>query len=159
LLEDLSIIGARGLLMNITAPSTITMDEVDGASNYIKKEVNEDAEIFWGVVLNDSLKEYVQVTVIATGLDKNGNGSRDRISQAYNNVVKIREVTPEEAVEDWTVKINGESLDKSPFQGEYAPPLSSARQGRYRVEKKGILSKLGLKDSLDYPTFFRAKAD
>ena len=159
LLEDLSIIGARGLLMNITAPSTITMDEVDGASNYIKKEVNEDAEIFWGVVLNDSLKEDVQVTVIATGLDKNGNGSIDRVSQAYSNVVKIREVTPEEAIEDWTVNINGESLDKRPFQREYTPPLSSVKEGRYKVGKKGILSKLGLKDSLDYPTFFRAKAD
>ena len=164
LLEDISIIGARGLLMNITGPSTITMEEVDEASNCIKQEVNKDAEIFWGVVLDDSLEDDVQVTVIATGIDKIGEDSIDRMSQAYSNVVKIRDVTPEEAIEDWTVKVNGESqslesLDTPTFQRKCADPLSPVKEDGHKVGKKGILSKLGLKDNLDYPTFLRAKAD
>jgi cell division protein FtsZ len=159
LLEDISISGARGLLMNITGPTNITMDEVDEASNYIKKEVNNDAEIFWGVVLDDGLKDDVQVTVIATGIDNNRNSSVDRISQAYSNVVKIRDVTPEEAIEDWTVKVNGESLDIPTFQRKGAGHLSDGKDDEQKVGKKGILSKLGLKDNLDYPTFLRVKAD
>jgi cell division protein FtsZ len=164
LLEDISIIGARGLLMNITGPSTITMDEVDEASNCIKQEVNKDAEIFWGVVLDDSLEEDVQVTVIATGIDKVGDDSTDRFSQAYSNVVKIRDVTPEEAIEDWAVKVNGEgrsleSLDTPTFQRKCSDPLPSVKEDGHKAGKKGILSKLGLKDNLDYPTFLRAKAD
>ena len=53
LLEDISVNGAKGLLMNITAPPDITMDEIDVASNYIKGEVAEDAEIVWGIVFNE----------------------------------------------------------------------------------------------------------
>jgi cell division protein FtsZ len=159
LLEDISISGARGLLMNITGPSTITMDEVDEASNYIKKEVNKDAEIFWGVVLDDGLKDDVQVTVIATGIDNNGDGCLDRIGHAYSNVVKIRDVTPEEAEADWTVKMNGESLDTPTFQRKGAEHPSSMKEDGHKDAKKGILHKLRLKDNLDSPTFFRAKAD
>jgi len=69
LLEDISIDGAKGLLMNITGPADMTMEEVEEASNYIKNEVNDDAEIFWGMVLDDDLVDEVQVTVIATGID------------------------------------------------------------------------------------------
>jgi cell division protein FtsZ len=159
LLEDISISGARGLLMNITGPFNMTMDEVDEASNYIRKEVNNDAEIFWGVVLDDGLNDDVQVTVIATGIDNNGNGSINRLSQAYSNVVKIRDVTPEEAIEDWTVKVNGKSLDASTFQRKYPGALSSAKEDVPNGGKKRLLSKLGLKDNLNHQTFLRARAD
>jgi len=47
LLEDISVHGARGLLMNITGPSDMTMEEIDEASNFIKGEVDSEAEIFW----------------------------------------------------------------------------------------------------------------
>jgi len=52
LLEDISVHGAKGLLMNITGPSDMTMEEIDEASNFIKGEVDGEAEIFWGVVFD-----------------------------------------------------------------------------------------------------------
>ena len=70
LLEDVSIGGARGLLMNITGPVDMTMEEIDEACNYIREEAHAEADIFWGMVFDENMEDEVQVTVIATGIDK-----------------------------------------------------------------------------------------
>ena len=148
LLEDISISGARGLLMNITGPSDMTMEEIDEASNYIKQEVDEEAEIFWGVVFDDNMKEEVQITVIATGIEK----------YQYDKVTRLRDVTAEEAVDAWTVKRNGVVLDTPTFQRteELAGVEEMDEEGS---RKRGFLKRAFSKDNLDYPTFLRAKAD
>ncbi|MCK7506178.1 MAG: cell division protein FtsZ [Desulfobacterales bacterium] len=68
LLEDISIAGAKGVLMNITASSSMEFEEVAEASERIHKEVGEEAEIFWGTSVDDSLGDEMRVTVIATGI-------------------------------------------------------------------------------------------
>jgi cell division protein FtsZ len=147
--------------MNITGPSDMTLDEIDEASNYIRAEVNEDAEIFWGVVFDDSMQEEVQVTVIATGIDSMDHvrAYSGAFSNAYSNVVKIRDMKPEEARENWTVRMDGQSLDVPTFQRKGAVLSESEKTGEKSKQKKGILSRLHIRDSLDYPTFLRAKAD
>jgi len=148
LLEDVSISGARGLLMNVTGPPDMTMEEIDEASSYIKQEVHEDADIFWGVVFDESLTDEIQITVIATGIEK----------EHYDKVVRLRDVTPEDADDAWTVKLNGEVLETPTFQRaeEELPP---AVREELNYKKKGLLKRTFFKDSLDYPTFLRAKAD
>lgn len=152
LLEDISISGAKGLLMNITGPSDITMEEVDEASSYIKDEVDNEAEIFWGVVFDDNMGDELQITVIATGIDKD----------PYSKIVKLRDVTPEEEEDTWTVKLNGESIDPldiptyQRLEEESYSPMNMEELDR---DKKGIFKRVLSKDSLDYPTFLRAKAD
>ena len=155
LLEDISVNGAKGLLMNITAPPDITMDEIDVASNYIKGEVAEDAEIVWGIVFNEDMGDEVQITVIATGIDKDN----------YKKIVRLRDVTPEEAKDKWTVKLNGEEVDEydiPAFQrkGEVEEKTMDTHDEEPVVaQKKGIFKKVFFKDDLDYPAFLRAKAD
>ena len=68
LLEDVSITGAKGVLMNITSTSDLTMEEMTEASDRIYNEVGEDADIIWGTVVDDSLGDEMRVTVIATGI-------------------------------------------------------------------------------------------
>lgn len=68
LLEDVSINGARGLLMNITSGPELTIDEVQEASSLIQQEAHEDANIIWGTVLDETVTEELRVTVIATGI-------------------------------------------------------------------------------------------
>jgi cell division protein FtsZ len=153
LLEDISISGAKGLLMNITGPPDMTMDEIDEASNYIMQEADEEAEIFWGVVFDENMKDEVQITVIATGIDK----------PQYSKVVKLRDVTAEDAEEAWTVKLNGENLEslESPTYQRKAmeePPQPVQRE-MINEEKKGFFRRTFMKDDLDYPTFLRLKAD
>jgi cell division protein FtsZ len=68
LLEDISINGATGIIINITGGSTLKIHEVNEATTLIMEAAHEDAEIIFGTVIDESLKEQVKVTVIATGL-------------------------------------------------------------------------------------------
>ncbi|MDR3073337.1 MAG: cell division protein FtsZ [Deltaproteobacteria bacterium] len=69
LLEDMSISGARGILINITCSSDLTMEEVGEAAGIIQEEAHEEARIFFGTVVDDSVGEELRITVIATGID------------------------------------------------------------------------------------------
>ena len=69
LLEDTSMAGARGLLINITGGEDMTLFEVDQAANRIREEVAEDANIIFGSAVDDSLSGRIRVSVVATGID------------------------------------------------------------------------------------------
>jgi len=79
LLQDDSITGARGLLVNITGPENMTIHELNDASSIIYEEAGADANVILGCVLDKSLSDEIRVTVIATGL--NGDSS-----QEYNSI-------------------------------------------------------------------------
>ncbi|VBB47203.1 Cell division protein FtsZ [uncultured Desulfatiglans sp.] len=171
LLEDLSIRGARGLLMNITGSYDMTLDEIEEASKYIKGEANDDADIFFGVVYDENCGEEVHVTVIATGIDSAPaeeealpkSGPTTSGKREYANVVKIRDISPEEAGETWTVRLNGErlDLDTPTFQriGKSLPDESEDTVQDRQKKKKGLFGKLGFRENLEIPTFMRVKAD
>jgi cell division protein FtsZ len=67
LLEDISIHGARGVLINVTASPDVTLQEVNEAAELIHSEAHEEANIIWGMVIDPDLEDKVRVTVIATG--------------------------------------------------------------------------------------------
>lgn len=67
LLEDIDIQGATGILINITAGSSITLMEVNEACSIIQDSAHEDANIIFGAVIDENLGEAIRVTVIATG--------------------------------------------------------------------------------------------
>ena len=69
LLEDTSMAGARGLLINITGGDDMTLYEVDQAANRIREEVAEDANIIFGSAIDETLSGRVRVSVVATGID------------------------------------------------------------------------------------------
>ena len=70
LLEDISIEGARGLLINITGGPNMTLNEINEATTLIHKEAHEDVNIIWGMVIDSTMQEELRVTVIATGFGK-----------------------------------------------------------------------------------------
>jgi cell division protein FtsZ len=67
LLEDNSIQGAQGILINISGSSSLTLNEVHEASSIIQKAAHENANIIFGAVMDDNMKEQVKITVIAAG--------------------------------------------------------------------------------------------
>ena len=69
LLEDTSMKGAKGVLINITGGLDMTLFEVDQAANRIREEVDTDAQIKVGSTLNDNLDGMIRVSVIATGIE------------------------------------------------------------------------------------------
>ncbi len=68
-LLDASIQGARGVLFNITGPEDLLLFEVNMAAQVINEVVDPDAEIIFGAVLDNNMRDEVQITVIATGFD------------------------------------------------------------------------------------------
>ncbi len=69
LLEDTNMKGARGLLINITGGSDITLFEMDQAANRIREEVDEEANIMVGMALDENLCGRMRISVVATGID------------------------------------------------------------------------------------------
>ena len=67
LLEDVSIKGARGLLINVTGGPDMSLYEVNEAASLIQEEAHEDANIIFGAVIDERLADEIRVTVIATG--------------------------------------------------------------------------------------------
>ncbi len=169
LLEDISIKGAKGLLMNITGPSNMSMEEIDAACDFLKNEVNEGADIYWGVVFDDNLGDEVQVTVVATGIDeaeeiKETEHPEKKVSKSTHkdNVVdlksKIRDATPEEMKEPWTIRVKN-SNQQMLLKDQYEEGSNEIKNVSEVSEKESFFSKLGKKINLDYPTFLRTRTE
>ena len=69
LLEDNTIQGARGILLNITGGPDMSLYEVNEASSLIQEEADEEANIIFGTVIDQNMKDEIRITVIATGFD------------------------------------------------------------------------------------------
>jgi len=144
LLEDISISGASGVLMNITSSSDLTMEEMAEASDRIYNEVGEDADIIWGTVVDDALGEELRVTVIATGI---GSGPESAMADKHGDRStrgKIRDITPADLK-------NAEDYDV-PTYIRQKRAVGESTGSRY----KGIVVD---NNDLDIPTFLRRKAD
>jgi len=74
LLEDITIDGATGIIINITGGESLTTHEVNEATSLVMEAADEDAEIIFGTVIDDSLGDSLKVTVIATGLGEESKG-------------------------------------------------------------------------------------
>ncbi len=74
LLENVSIEGATGIIINVTGGRELSLMEVNEASTLITEAAHEDAEIIFGAVIDESMGDEIQVTVIATGFGKDNAG-------------------------------------------------------------------------------------
>ncbi len=95
LLEDTSMAGARGLLINITGGEDMTLFEVDQAANRIREEVAEDANIIFGSAIDENLAGRVRVSVVATGIDiGQAEASKPRLVAVGGNGMTHTVATP-----------------------------------------------------------------
>ncbi len=143
LLEDCSIAGAKGVLLNITGSSEIGFQEVEEASDRIHEEVGDDTEIIWGATIDDTLGDEIRITVIATGI----GSATDSIVDIKRG--RVRDVTAAD-LDNWSVA----KLDQPTFIRKQ----TSAGEGSgaaYRGYKGEVLAN----DDLDVPTFLRNQAD
>ena len=106
LLEDASITGAHGILLNITGSSKLTLYEVHEASTIVQKAAADNANIIFGAVHDESMGEAVKVTVIATGIKSEKLGIKPlpglspalrTAQQSVRNVMAKKEKLPVEA--------------------------------------------------------------
>lgn len=122
LLEEASIQGARGVLMNITASSRLEIHEVDEAAKIIQRAADEEANIIFGTVLDEDMGDEIKITVIATGFDK--KEARPAFEAAAPKVeARAPEVRPEPVAFVQAAKANGNSV-VVPMQETISPPSS-----------------------------------
>jgi len=78
LLEDVSMSGAKGVLINITGSSNMSLTEINDAVSIIQNEAHDDANIIFGAVIDEDMGDAVNVTVIATGFGRSESGLMDK---------------------------------------------------------------------------------
>lgn len=151
LLQNASIKGAKGLLVNVSGPKNMKMKELDEASNIIYQESGEDANVILGCVIDDKLSDEIKITVIATGLNNNeqpefyDNNQDDNITNKY----LMHSTTIEESKQN---TINNEvnlSKSMSDIKEEEKQPAQEVKN----VENKDNMLQFG--ENLDIPTFLR----
>lgn len=167
LLEDNSIVGARGVLMNITCSSELTMEETMEASDRIYNEINnDDVELIWGTAVDDSLGDEMRVTVIATGIgDRDMQQVKDNIHQfpaeGFQPRGRVRDLTDNDVSQDDydipTVIRNEAQRQKNKSSGSSAAKAGKSfrKAGSKSTETQGY----NYDTDLDIPTFLRRKAD
>lgn len=90
-LLEVSMEGARGVLFNIAGGEDLTMSEVDEAARIISKAADPDANIMFGATIDETLKEQIRITVIATGFDESRKRLQDMVAPAYQEEEKQEE--------------------------------------------------------------------
>ena len=90
LLEDVSIDGATGILINITGGPDLTLHEVNEASSLVQQAAHEDANIIFGSVIDPNLSDEVRITVIATGFERAAKAQVVQGSAAVSGGVKSK---------------------------------------------------------------------
>jgi len=135
LLEEIDISGAKGVLVNVTGSSTMTMDDYQEVANIIHEKVHEDANIFIGLVINEAMGEKIQVTAIATGF-----GCSFEATRRPNPDLGVPNApNPAKIDRDIPAFIRNQNLDK---------PRASMRIGAFSEEEE-----------YDIPTFLRKRVD
>jgi cell division protein FtsZ len=175
LLEDLSVSGARGILINITGGEDLTLHEINEAATLIQEEAHEEANIIFGSVINPSLGDEVRVTVIATGLDQGEPFERpapDPEPRARDVVRPLVAVPPASAETSpaATAENNPSDADELPGfdeavqeEPEPGPPILVRSKQPEETEKKKSARQFHMspfdEDEYDIPTFLRRQAD
>ena len=143
LLEDISLAGAQGILVNVTAGVDVTIGEFEEVGNTIKQYANEDATVVIGTVLDPTMTDELRVTVVATGLGQPALKVQKPDPTANNKRIEL--VRPTQA----TMSVRAT---------EEEPVL--ARQPVSRAAGDGLAIDYAASEELfDIPSFLRRQAD
>ncbi len=165
LLDNVSIAGAKGVLINITGGMDLAIDEVTTISSIIQEEAGDEAEIIFGAVHDPELEEKIRVTVIATGFDSEddekvipGNFRRPR-SQSQ---VQVEPVQPMQSSQPQLQPVLEPPPHQLPLEqvevrvavgGGSAEPILPLNRFPERIVSREQI------EGLDIPTFIRRQMD
>ncbi|MGJ8595417.1 cell division protein FtsZ [Sulfitobacter sp.] len=123
LLDEISLRGAKGVLINITGGADLTLFELDEAANRIREEVDPEANIIVGSTLDESLGGFMRVSVVATGidaLDVNTDMPVPRRSMSMNRPMQMEK--PEEAVVEEQAPVRAPIAASAPVAAQNEEP-------------------------------------
>ena len=157
LLEDVSIDGAQGVLMNITSGPDLTIDEVSEAASTISESAQEDAQIYFGTVFDNDASDELRITVIATGIEQ---PAEKKQSQPFGSKGKVADLEQARG---------GQQRQAPPAQNDedrQIPAYLRKGLGGNKEQKKGQHSseqsseeEFVFEDEFEIPSFIRKQAD
>jgi len=158
LLEDGAIDGARGILINVSGSSSLKLAEVNEASTIIQSAAHEDANIIFGAVLDEKLKDDIKITVIATGF-KNDVQRKDRVvnsAQAAISTARTASAYQVQAAAPAQRAVNGGTIAHAVAPTRVAAPARETPNLATMTEAiKGAVEH----DDLDVPAFIRKRGE
>jgi cell division protein FtsZ len=168
LLEEASIEGAKGVLINVTGGSDMTLFEVHEAASIIQEAADEEANIIFGTVIDNNMRDEIKVTVIATGFDSATKGFLNTRGESLSSATTVSRSL---AASPSRVPMSGQQIaaqheePATPPQigaeGEiYDPPFF--RKGIGRADGSGGFGPMASSDfgnDLDIPTVIRNLSD
>jgi cell division protein FtsZ len=187
LLEDISIEGATGIIINITGSSNLSIHEVNEATTLIMEAAHEDAEIIFGTVIDESLKDTVKVTVIATGLGGANlaaaaaiqagaqskaaaptielNAAASVVVPPAPNAAMLSSASLNNAATTTPTATTAANAIEEPVVSQIAksPSMGSGAEGGELARARALATKLGISsltdDEYDVPTYIRRQHD
>jgi cell division protein FtsZ len=169
LLEDISIEGAKGLLINITGGQNMTLNEINEATTLIQKEAHEEANIIWGMVIDEKMQEEIRVTVIATGF---GRADEKAVPKTASKKVApisfsiregLRETPKESFRENFRDSLNLNLKENLKENNRDIPTFMRKAKAKERFDELKLVESPDFSmeddDRFDIPTFLRKQAD
>jgi cell division protein FtsZ len=144
LLEDTSIAGAEGVLVNVTGGADLTLHEVNEAAMIINEAIGAEANMIFGAVIDDVMKDKVTITVIATGI--NAEKRAVRVAATPERKAEPVKLTPRRNV----------TTNPTPVRPE---PVPEYEQPAHRGVLAARSSRRNSKKELEIPTFLRRQMD
>ena len=170
LLEAGAIDGARGILINITGSNSLKLAEVQQACTIIQGAAHEDANIIFGAVLDEKMKDAVKITVIATGF-KEEDMRRARQHENYDPVILSREVSreasrqrnrfdePETVAEPEPVFVPESAFEPDPAPVAFREPGNASHAEVISLDAMRSAPPSYQAEDLDVPAFLRKRND
>jgi len=170
LLEAGAIDGARGILINITGSNSLKLAEVQQACTIIQGAAHEDANIIFGAVLDEKMKDAVKITVIATGF-KEEDMRRSRHRENYDPVILSRDVSreasrqrnhfdePEPAAEPEPVFVPDAAFEPDPAPVAFREPGNASHADVISLDAMRSAPPSYQAEDLDVPAFLRKRND
>src|ERR1700674_3134014 len=170
LLEAGAIDGARGILINITGSNSLKLAEVQQACTIIQGAAHEDANIIFGAVLDEKMKDAVKITVIATGF-KEEDMHRSRHRENYDPVILSRDVSreasrqrnhfdePEPVSEPEPVFVPEPAFESDPAAVAFREPVNASHAEVISLDAMRSAPPSYQAEDLDVPAFLRKRND
>jgi cell division protein FtsZ len=157
LLDEISIAGARGVLINITGSSSMSLAEISDAVSVIQNEAHDEANIIFGAVIDEEMADAVNVTVIATGFGRPENVAhigRDQSPLARPVLVPLDEKPGPE-------KPMARTMIPSEPEDSRIPSFIRRSQREKNSRHLGVVDDYSVEteEDLDIPTFLRKQAE
>ncbi len=169
-LLEVNITGARGILFNVTGGSDLGLFEVNEAAEVIKEAADPEANIIFGTVIDDRMRDEVKVTVIATGFDatrkprSTGRGATASAEVATGIEASLDERSREILAEIERERAQQQALEdqmpaESPFAAGEKPAAKSGERQAIAVRGGGLDRPSYGETDLDIPSFLRRKGE